>query len=181
MANKGMKKFLNIIGFGDDGDDYYEEPQYTAPTRAPQSDRRRPTTGYTGAARSTAPPKNNVTRIDNRAPISRAAPTTSPAASSDAMRMVVLQPQSMEDTQTVIDNLRLGKPVIVNLENLQSEAAQRLLDFISGAIYALEGNIRKVSRGIFLLAPDGVDISGNIASSFASNIRKADTPSRRFE
>ena len=92
-----------------------------------------------------------------------------------------LQPQSMEDTQTVIDNLRLGKPVIVNLENLQSEAAQRLLDFISGAIYALEGNIRKVSRGIFLLAPDGVDISGNIASSFASNIRKSDTPSRRYE
>ena len=178
MANKGMKKFLNIIGFGDDGDDYYDQPSYTPPRVVQQDKRRpapsggnvRPTSSY--ASREKSASLRNDSRTLNMPNM---------ASSSDAVRMVVLQPQSMEDTQTVIDNLRLGKPVIVNLENLQSEAAQRLLDFISGAIYALEGNIRKVSRGIFLLAPDGVDISGNIASSFASNIRKSDTPSRRYE
>ena len=177
MANKGMKKFLNIIGFGDDGDEYYDQPAYTPPPRVVQQDKRRPSAaGGSRSSASYAPREKSAPRTE-----SRTLNMPNMASASDAVRMVVLQPQSMEDTQTVIDNLRLGKPVIVNLENLQSEAAQRLLDFISGAIYALEGNIRKVSRGIFLLAPDGVDISGNIASSFASNIRKSDTTSRRYE
>ena len=171
MANKGMKKFLNIIGFGDDGDEYYDQPAYTPPPRVVQQDKRRPSAaGGSRSSSSYAPREKSAPRTE-----SRTLNMPNMASASDAVRMVVLQPQ------TVIDNLRLGKPVIVNLENLQSEAAQRLLDFISGAIYALEGNIRKVSRGIFLLAPDGVDISGNIASSFASNIRKSDTPSRRYE
>ncbi len=180
MANRGMKKFLNIIGFGDDGDEYYDQPAYPPPPRVVQQDKRRSASSQAaGGSRSSA----SYTPREKSAPRTESRTLNMPnmASSSDAVRMVVLQPQSMEDTQTVIDNLRLGKPVIVNLENLQSEAAQRLLDFISGAIYALEGNIRKVSRGIFLLAPDGVDISGNIASSFASNIRKSDTPSRRYE
>ena len=93
--------------------------------------------------------------------------------------MMVLQPQSFEDTQMVIDNLLGGKSVVLNLENLKSDAAQRVLDFVSGAIYALNGNIRKVSKGIFILAPQGVDISGNISASFASSIRKPDFHSAR--
>ena len=173
MANKGMQKFLNIIGFGDEGDDYEEAASYTPPRVVSQERSRTPQTGRSSGYSST---KSSAPRMESR---TLNMPHT--ATSSDAMRMVVLQPQSMEDTQTVIDNLRLGKPVIVNLDNLNSDAAQRLMDFISGAIYALEGSVRKVSRGIFLLAPDGVDISGNIASSFASNIRKADTPTRKYE
>ena len=174
MANKGFQKFLNIIGFGDEGDGYEEPVSYTPPRTVqerpcPQQSASRPANNYSA-------PRNPAPRMESR---TLNMPQT--ASSADAVRMVVLQPQSMEDTQTVIDNLRMGKPVIVNLENLESEAAQRLLDFISGAIYALEGNVRKVSRGIFLLAPDGVDISGNIASSFAANIRKADAPGRRYE
>ena len=174
MANKGMQKFLNIIGFGDE-EDMYEEPASYTPPRT-MNDRGRAPQGGTSRSSAYSATRNTAPRTESR---TLNMPQT--AASADAMRMVVLQPQSMEDTQTVIDNLRLGKPVIVNLENLNSEAAQRLLDFISGAIYALEGSVRKVSRGIFLLAPDGVDISGNIASSFAANIRKADAPTRRYE
>jgi len=174
MANKGMQKFLNIIGFGD-ADDNYEEPASYTPPRSNPDRTRMPQSGSTRSSGYTTP-KASAPRMESR---TLNMPHT--ASSSDAVRMVVLQPQSMEDTQTVIDNLRLGKPVIVNLENLSGDAAQRLLDFISGAIYALEGNVRKVSRGIFLLAPDGVDISGNVASSFAANIRKADSPARKYE
>ena len=90
---------------------------------------------------------------------------------SSAVRMVVFQPQTYEDTQTIIDNLKAKKPVIVNLENLNVEVAQRVLDFISGAIYALDGSVRKVSKGIFLLAPKGVDISGNFASGLPGSVR----------
>ncbi|MBC8528760.1 cell division protein SepF [Christensenellaceae bacterium NSJ-44] len=82
--------------------------------------------------------------------------------SSNAMKMLVYQPMSYEDTQSIIDNLKMKKPIIVNLELLEVDIAQRVLDFMSGAVYALNGSIHKVSKGIFVLAPINVDISGNI-------------------
>ena len=93
------------------------------------------------------------------------------SASSDTVRMVVFQPQTYEDTQTIRDNLKARKPVIVNLESLNGDVAQRVLDFISGAIYALDGSVRKVSKGIFLLAPKGVDISGNFTSALPGSVK----------
>jgi len=82
--------------------------------------------------------------------------------SSAYVKVVVYQPLSYDDTQNIIDNLKNRKPVIVNLDCLDVELAQRVLDFMSGAVYALDGTIHKVSKGIFVLAPNNVDISGNI-------------------
>ena len=86
-------------------------------------------------------------------------PTSNPNAS---MKMVVFQPMSYDDTQSIIDNLKARKPVIINLEMLEIDVAQRVLDFVSGAVYALAGSIHKVSKGIFVLAPSNVNITGNI-------------------
>ena len=63
--------------------------------------------------------------------------------------------------QNIIDNLKSRKPVIVNMEELDVAAAQRILDFISGAIYAINGTIAKISRGIFVVAPTNYDVIGN--------------------
>lgn len=82
--------------------------------------------------------------------------------SNPYVKVMVYQPLSYDDTQTIVDNLKSRKPIIVNLESLDSDLAQRVLDFLSGAVYALEGSIHKVSRGIFVLAPNNVDISGDI-------------------
>ncbi len=82
--------------------------------------------------------------------------------SNPYVKVMVYQPFSYDDTQTIIDNLKSRKPIIVNLEALDVELAQRVLDFMSGAVYALDGSIHKVSRGIFVLAPSNVDISGDI-------------------
>lgn len=81
---------------------------------------------------------------------------------SPSMKVIIYQPLTYDDTQSIIDNLKEHKPVIVNLESLEVELGQRVLDFISGAVYSLGGNIQKVSKGIFLLVPSNVDISGNI-------------------
>jgi FtsZ-interacting cell division protein YlmF len=83
-------------------------------------------------------------------------------ANSGKMKMVVYQPMTYDDTQSIIDNLKNRKPIVVNLENLEIDIAQRVLDFMSGAVYALNGNIHKVTKGIFILVPTNVDISGNI-------------------
>ncbi len=82
--------------------------------------------------------------------------------SGSKMKMIVYQPMTYDDTQNIIDNLKNKKPIIVNLESLETDIAQRILDFMSGAVYSLDGNIHKISKGIFILAPANVDISGNI-------------------
>lgn len=89
--------------------------------------------------------------------------------SSNTMKMIVFQPVSYEDTQSIIDNLKSRKPVVANLENLDVEVAQRVLDFMSGAVYAINGTIQKVSRCIFVLAPNNVDVMGNIPDSQGNN------------
>jgi len=81
---------------------------------------------------------------------------------SSYIKVVVYQPLSFDDTQSIVDNIKNRKPVVVNLESLDIDLAQRVLDFLSGAVYALDGTIQKVSRGIFVLAPNNVDITGNI-------------------
>ncbi|MBQ3201141.1 MAG: cell division protein SepF [Clostridia bacterium] len=81
--------------------------------------------------------------------------------SAAQMKMIVYHPISYEDTQNIIDNLKSRKPVIVNMEDLELDCAQRILDFMAGAIYALNGTIYKISRGIFVVAPTNYDVIGN--------------------
>ena len=80
---------------------------------------------------------------------------------SGGMKMIVYHPVSYEDTQIIIDNLKNRKPVIVNMEDIELETAQRILDFLSGAVYAIDGIMRKISRGIFVVAPNNYDVVAN--------------------
>ncbi len=75
-----------------------------------------------------------------------------------AMKMIVYHPVCYDDAQNIVDNLKNRRPVIVNMEELEGSCAQRVLDFLLGAIYAQNGTINKISRGIFLVAPHDVDV-----------------------
>ena len=78
------------------------------------------------------------------------------------MKVVLYEPTNFEEAPNIVDNLKNRKPVIINLENIEPDLAKKFFDFLNGAIYALDGNIQKVSSGIFILAPNNVDISANI-------------------
>lgn len=78
------------------------------------------------------------------------------------MKVVIYEPSEFEEAPSIVDNLKNRKPVIINLESLDQEIAKKIFDFLNGAVYALDGNIQKVSKGIFILAPNNVDISGNL-------------------
>ncbi len=80
---------------------------------------------------------------------------------SGGQKMIVYHPVSYEDTQSIIDNLKNRKPVIVNMEELDVETAQRILDFLSGAVYAMDGTMCKIARNIFVVAPNSYDVVGN--------------------
>ena len=77
-------------------------------------------------------------------------------------KMVVLEPKGFEEAPKLVDNLRSRKPVIVNLEKLESDTAKKVFDFLSGATYALGGNVQKVASNIFIFAPDNVDINSSV-------------------
>ncbi|MDR3584823.1 MAG: cell division protein SepF [Desulfosporosinus sp.] len=78
------------------------------------------------------------------------------------MRVVVMEPNSFEEAQNIADQLKARRPVIVNLENAEKNLAKRIVDFISGTTYALNGNMQKVGNGIFLFVPNNVDITGEM-------------------
>lgn len=82
--------------------------------------------------------------------------------SQKQMRVVVMEPTSFEEAQNIADQLKSRRPVIVNLENAEKMLAKRIVDFISGTTYALNGNMQKVGNGIFLFVPTNVDISGEM-------------------
>lgn len=75
-------------------------------------------------------------------------------------KVVIMNPENFEDAREVCEHLKNKKPVVINLLELDKEFAQRILDFLSGGVCALEGNIQKVSQGIFVIAPANVDVMG---------------------
>lgn len=77
-------------------------------------------------------------------------------------KMVVAQPNTFEDAKDICDHLKSKKPVVINLEGIEKHDAQRIIDFLSGAIYSLDGSIQKVSCDIFVIAPNNVDVSGDL-------------------
>lgn len=183
MAAKLRENFLRFIGVNEEVEEVEEIDTGSAnySTRRPV-ERETPSPASNRNNMSRRGGGNTQTSIGgNRtteAPHNRFSQTATSATGNQNsfVRMVVFQPQTYDDTQTIIDNLKNGKPVIVNLETLNPDIAQRVLDFIGGAIYALDGNVRKVSKGIFLLAPTGVDIAGNFASDYTSNSRQSRSP-----
>lgn len=89
--------------------------------------------------------------------------------SSSQFKVVVIQPQNFDEAQDICDHLKNKKPVIVNLELLEKEPAQRVVDFFCGAVYALDGSIYKVSGSIFLIAPHNVDVLGNFNNNLEND------------
>ena len=81
------------------------------------------------------------------------------AAAAVKVKVVVIEPKSFDDAQQVANNLREKKPVVINFEKTEGEAAKRIIDFISGTTYALNGEIKKVGHNVFLCAPSNVNVS----------------------
>ena len=81
---------------------------------------------------------------------------------SNSMEVCVIKPSSFEDAREIAETLLADRTVILNMEGLDLALAQRLIDFISGACYAIDGNLQKVSNYIFIITPANVDISGDL-------------------
>ena len=96
------------------------------------------------------------------------APPYNNSSKSGQIQVVVIKPQCYEDAQEICDQVKTKRPVIVNLEKVEYPVAQRIMDFLSGTCYSLDGNIQRVANNIFIIAPDNVDITGNFKEELKS-------------
>lgn len=93
---------------------------------------------------------------------SKVTPMRQPVRRGAAMEVCVIKPSVVDEAREITETLLSGRTVILNLEGLDLEIAQRIIDFTSGATFAISGNLQKISNYIFLVTPANVDISGDL-------------------
>jgi len=140
-----FNKFKDLIGIEEyDEEEDFEEENYSSKSYQERT---------TAAPRKPAAPsqKYNTTNI---------VPMQNKTVKSitNAFKLVVIEPSSFDECSRLVDNLRSRKPVIVNLEKLDTDTARKIFDFLGGATYALNGNVQKVANNIFIFAPENVAI-----------------------
>ncbi len=77
-------------------------------------------------------------------------------------KMILLEPRAYSESQQIADHLKARNTVVVNLKRVTSDQAKRIVDFLSGTIYAIGGDLQKIGGGIFLCTPNNVNIQGKI-------------------
>ena len=83
---------------------------------------------------------------------------------SNGMEVCVIKPTGVDDSREIIDTMLSNRTVLLNMEGLDVDIAQRILDYASGATYAIDGNLQKISHYIFIITPASVDVSGDFST-----------------
>ncbi|AND39307.1 MULTISPECIES: cell division protein SepF [Bacillaceae] len=78
-------------------------------------------------------------------------------------KVVLVEPRVYAEAQDIADQLKNRRAVVVNLQRIEKDQAKRIVDFLSGTVYAIGGDIQKIGTDIFLCTPDNVEVSGNIS------------------
>ncbi len=89
--------------------------------------------------------------------------------SQKSSKLVLCEPRNYEETQDIADHLRSRRAILVNLQRVRPDQAMRIVDFLSGTVYALNGSISKVGPNIFVCTPDSVEIQGAITDMMSEN------------
>ncbi len=84
-------------------------------------------------------------------------------------KMILLEPRAYSESQQIADHLKNRNSVVVNLKRVTSDQAKRIIDFLSGCIYAIGGTMQKVGVGIYLCAPKNVNVQGKISEDNAKD------------
>lgn len=151
MAEKFTDKFRDFLRGNDDEydeDDYYDDEDYDDDDEieTPIMSRTKPSYDR----------ESKIVRMNNQSHV--------------VQKVVIYEPVNYEDdAPKIVDNIREGKVCVVNLEKISdTEISKTIFDFLNGAIYAIDGNIRKISKGIFIMANSSIDIDGNVKKELES-------------
>ena len=103
--------------------------------------------------------KQKIKNVKKEVPVSKTMETAVPQAKTN--NVILTEPLVFADSKDIIDDIKRNKVVIINLSKLDLETADRLLDFISGGIYALGARLKTIGEDISLCVPNGVEVSGD--------------------
>lgn len=167
-----LDKFMDIMRMSDEEDDeYYEGDDFFDEDELEEE--------YDEKPRKKKKGKTHEDFEEERPSKSRSnkvTPMRQPAKRSSGMEVCVIKPTSVDDSREITETLLGNSTVILNLEGIDLEVAQRIIDFTSGATFAIDGNLQKISNFIFLVTPTNVDISGDLQDLLSTSF---DVPSVR--
>ena len=163
-----LDKFLDIMRLSDDDeyddddffDDDYDDEYEEKPKKSFFQKKEKHYEEDEDEEEYAAPARSSRSSYSNN---NKVTPMRQPARRSNvSMEVCVIKPTSVDDAREITETLLSGRTVILNLEGLDLEVAQRIIDFTSGATFAINGNLQKISNYIFLVTPTNVDISGDL-------------------
>lgn len=147
-----MDRIKGMIGLEDEyydedyKDEYYDDYEDVAPTEA-----------------ATEAPVDQVAQESPRRGMMSMASSV-----ARGMKICIQEPLTYDDGPGVIDNIIAGRTVVLNLEMLEVDKKRQIFDFVSGGVYAMSGDIQKVTKDIYVIVPKGVEVDGKIAETVNS-------------
>lgn len=120
--------------------------------------------------------KERVTRMERTANNKVVPIRTTPKG----FEVCIMKPTTFEDSQDICDMLLSHRAAVINLEGIDVDLAQRIMDFVSGSVYAMNGKLHQISSYIFIISPDSVDISGDYLDLVQSDGFEVPTLNREF-
>ena len=87
-------------------------------------------------------------------------------------KMILLEPRAFSESQQIADHLKKRNTVVVNMKRVTAEHAKRIIDFLSGTVYAIGGDLQKIGVGIFLCTPKNVNVEGSISEEDNNKIQE---------
>ena len=185
MINGGMQqmgklaeKFLNMMRFTDDEEDYYEdyeefeeedadfEPEVSA-EEEDHEDRGSSRPFMSFRRKKKEKEKEVEVDADYDSLASNVVPFSKEVGEGEVVK--VIRPQTFNEAQLVADFLKEGKTIVVNLEGIEISQAQRIIDFIGGASFAIDGTLRAISNNIFIVAPGNIEVSGDLRDEIVND------------
>jgi len=151
-----MDKFLNFMRLDpDDMDDDYDDDDYEVDDEPVEKPVKRIKKEHEQVSRPTP--------VERKQPVANKVTPMRPAKRSAAngMEVCVIKPTSIEDAREITETLLSNRTVVLNVEGLDVDIAQRIIDFTSGSCFAISGNLQKITNYIFIITPAAVDISGD--------------------
>ncbi|BCN31197.1 cell division protein SepF [Anaeromicropila herbilytica] len=166
MANI-VKNFLGYLKLADDDeyDDYLDEMDEVEERQVKEEKKVTPVRNSFASTsrrsededRSTDIKREKVTRTE-RTSSNKIVPIRT---TTRGLEVCIMKPTSFDDSKDICDMLISGRAAVVNLEGFDVDVAQRIMDFISGSVYSINGKLHQISNYIFIVSPDNVDISGD--------------------
>lgn len=163
-----MDKFLNYMKLNDEDDGYYDDDYYDDADDAPVEKK----TKIKSIAKSDSYDEDE--RPKKSAPKVTPMRQTTKKVGAAGMEVCVIKPTSVEDAREITETLLSNRTVVLNMEGLDVDIAQRIIDFTSGSCFAIDGNLQKISHFIFIITPASVDISGDFQEILSGSMNVHD-------